>query len=733
MPNHLLQQSIFERLQFAIAPALLLCANLVLFGTFAVYVGNPGEFLVAYAEALAPLLLPASVVFTGLVLLATLLGPNRGRLYNALIIFLATITYIHGSLLLWDTGVLDGAALDHSESRRSIIDGIIWLSLAGLALRYRMWLALHGWKLCSVLLLFQLIGVTVQFPRLAKIPRNTLAMPEQLPVFSNDKNVIHIVLDAFQANVFEQLLNENPLLADQLTGFTFFRDALTSSDVTYLSVPATLSGKAFTNETTITEYQQQTLGGANLYTFLAGNDYAIDVATPVWWNHGNDLFASYYRIPAPYADREQAVLSTALQLIDISIYRQLPYFLKARVYNHGNWQLSSRLIAQPELQFQHFAHNKFLRDLTVRMSADTNEAKYKFIHLVTPHAPLVSRADCSFTGAELQYSMSTFAAQSSCTMHSVLGFIQKLKDLDLYDRSTLIIHGDHGGGVAFSMRDAEGNPTTNRQALHRVWGNPLPLVLVKPPGANGGLKTSETPVSLLDIPATVADLLEKDNPFPGVSMYDSDRSAASERVYYRSTMHRNDAAAKDRFDNFSSYTITGSIYDVTAWSDEILTQAPVTGAGGEYTWGTALSFGATGTFEPFQNGGWIITAARDITWTRGFRTGLSIPFAEAEADVLMKVTFKPLLAAGKLDQQNVTVLVGNEPVAQWQLTEDRFQTRELRLPASMLNRDGSTDISFVLPDARSPESLGTGSDKRILGLAFLNLQFDLIKADQGEP
>jgi hypothetical protein len=51
----------------------------------------------------------------------------------------------------------------------------------------------------------------------------------------------------------------------------------------------------------------------------------------------------------------------------------------------------------------------------------------------------------------------------------------------------------------------------------------------------------------------------------------------------------------------------------------------------------------------------------------------------------------------------------------------------------MLSRDGSTNISFVLPDAQSPESLGTGSDKRILGLAFLNLQFDLIKADQEEP
>ena len=378
------------------------------------------------------------------------------------------------------------------------------------------------------------------------------------------------------------------------------------------------------------------------------------------------------------------------------------------------------------MQFQHFAHNAFLSDLSNRMSAGASQAKYKFIHLVTPHAPLVSRADCGFSGAELKYSMSTFAAQSSCTLNNVLEFMRKLKAMDLYDRSLIIIHSDHGGGVAFRMRDAEGKPTTSSQALHRVRGNPLPLVLVKPPGAGGRLEVSDKPVSLLDIPATVTDLLETDSPFPGVSMYDLDHPAFAERIYYRSTMHRNDAAAKDRFDNFSSFTITGSIYDVDAWSNEtFLNEPPV----GTYSWGTVLSFGITGTFKPLQNGGWTVTTSSDTTWTGGYRAGLSIPFAVTDSDILMRVTFKPFLVAGKLDQQNVSVLVGEKVLAEWLLTENGFQTRELTLPASMINRDGVTEISFMIPGARSPKSLGTGSDIRALGLSFKNLQFDLVGAD----
>jgi len=236
--------------------------------------------------------------------------------------------------------------------------------------------------------------------------------PKELAAFSINSNVIHIILDGYQASVFEQLLTEQPGLAKDFSGFTFFRDASTSSAITYLSVPAALSGKAFKNDQLISAYQERALRGHNLFSFLADNGYSLDVATPSWWNEPNELFASYYRIPGPYTDAHGALLSTALLLADISLYRQTPHFLKSMIYRSGAWLLSGWLVVKPEQQFAHFAHNAFFMDLIDKLAVAPSGPRYKFIHLVTPHPPLVTLADCSFAGASLEYSRDAFIQQS---------------------------------------------------------------------------------------------------------------------------------------------------------------------------------------------------------------------------------------------------------------------------------------------------------------------------------
>ena len=714
-----------NRLRCALAPALLLCLNLLVFGTYAVYIGNTGEFLVPYFDALKLLLLPGLASVLILCLIAWGLNSRHSVAYCVVLLFLAFITYFHGNLIRWDVGVLDGSALDMARSWRGLVDALIWAVLAWLAWRFRYHLVAQGWKLCSLLALFQVIGLSTQDGKIADSPPNAQVYPEKNSYFSEQNNVIHIILDAFQANVFEYILQSRPQMKDEFSGFTFFRDAVTPSDVTYLSVPATLSGKAYTNDSTISDYHDDTLGGENLYTFLAERNYAIDVATPVWWNQTSNVFSSYYRIPTPYAGNE-ALRSTALLLLDISLFRQAPHFLKSQIYRNGVWLISNRLLSRPEQQFSHFAHNEFLRDFTERAAIKSERPTYKFIHLVTPHAPLVTDYECGFFGAEQAYSMETFGVQSRCTLESVTAFLRRLKKLGIYNDSLLLIHGDHGGGVAFDMRDADGQASNSSESLHQMWGNPLPLVLVKPPGADGPLRISNNPVSLTDLPATVADLLDTENPFPGRSMFDAVSSEPPVREYHRSTMHRNDAAEKDRFDNFSSFYISGSVYDVAAWSEGKFFQAPATTENEGYIWGVALSFGSRGNFKPFQDEGWTVTRVNDISWTHGYRAGLSIQFPLTTDAVRMSVTLKPFLIRDKLDQQRVTVMVNDHELAYWELTENRFQNKEVLIPAELFIPGETTEFSFILPDAQSPLSLGAGEDNRVLGLAFMSLRFDRV-------
>jgi hypothetical protein len=459
---------------------------------------------------------------------------------------------------------------------------------------------------------------------------------------------------------------------------------------------------------------------------LSVNDYAINIATPNWWNLKRDYYSSYYRIPAPYAD-QQELHTTALLLLDISLFRQSPHFLKPLIYQSGAWLFSHQLARYPEQQFKHFAHSEFLRDFTQRVRVGGGQPAYIFMHLLTPHAPLVSDRNCGFTGEELKPAMESFGDQSRCILKLVTALLKRLEQLGVYDDSLVIIHGDHGGPVPFDMRDIDGRASDSLKALDKIWGNPLPLVLVKPLHATGPFHISQAPVSLADIPATVTNLLEMGERFPGRSMYaveEKDRP----REFYRSTVRRNEAMVKDRFEDFSRFTVSGNIYDLAAWSEEVLLPPPGGGEAGQYDWGSEIIFGDKGNSKPFQKGGWAVTRSSDSTWTEGYAAHLDFNFPAANGPVRMVARLKPFLVAGKLERQRVTVVINDHELIKWILTEDEFQDLELVIPEGLLNVDRATRISFITPDANSPRALKSGRGEIEYALSFSNLRFIELKS-----
>jgi len=730
--------SAFQRLLPAVAPALLLGLNIFIFGTFLVFNENRGEFLVPYTDALYRYYLPGLAITLMIGLLPFAISKRVGRHFNTIITLVGIMTYIHGNLLLWDTGILDGSQLDLSARWRSAVDAVLWITLAGLAIRHRHWLAVQGWKICIVLILFQIAGVISVYDSKIESPSTArFSFPNGLANFSRKTNVIQIILDGFQASIFEQILGENPELQDSFQGFTFFRDTTTPSDVTYLSVPATLTGKAFKNEQPISRYLETTLQGDNLYSFLAERGFDVDVATPLWWNPSRPFFASYFRIPTPYTNEQEALFSTALLLFDISLYRATPHFLKALVYRSGAWLFSGKLVADPAQQFEHFSHTAFITDLQDGMTVTSNRPRYKFIQLVTPHPPLVSTQDCGYTGAALEYSKEAFLQQSTCALKTVAVFLDQLKSSGVYDNSLLVIHGDHGGGVSFELALENGEKVKSADVLSRVWGNPIPLMLIKPLNATGNIQISDKQVQLLDVPVTIAEQLGFASTFPGRSMFEKDDGVGVERFYYHSVMHRNEAATRDSFDEMTTHKISGSVYELTSWKDLGSYTATVIDSTDSYLWGTKISFGKRGNSRPFQVSGWVLTTAERILWTEGNEASLAIRFPKTTNPVILRAVIKPMLAPGKLDRQRVIIYMGSEKVGSWNVSANKFQTMELVLPPGLFNRTEKTVIRFELPDAKSPKSLGVGKDTRDLAIAFYSIEFkqadDMqLQAGQGE-
>lgn len=137
-----------------------------------------------------------------------------------------------------------------------------------------------------------------------------------------------------------------------------------------------------------------------------------------------------------------------------------------------------------------------------------------------------------------------------------------------------------------------------------------------------------------------------------------------------------------------------------------------------YRLGATLRFGAGGNAGPYYGIGWG-EPERDITWTDGHLATLYLPVQAPAADVTLSANFGGFTQAGKLDRQRVRVLVNRQEVARW-TAEERFVEHTARIPRGVFTGD-SAAITFELPDAAAPITLGTGTDSRTLGIALLEL------------
>ena len=120
---------------------------------------------------------------------------------------------------------------------------------------------------------------------------------------------------------------------------------------------------------------------------------------------------------------------------------------------------------------------------------------------------------------------------------------------------------DHGSGGRVGPPGAAPRAGFDTPSLieefSTIHGNAIPLVLVKPAGASGALKTSMSPVTLGDLPNTAMELIGAPQSFPGVSMFAA-IDPARERFTY-GKVGGDDGELRE-------FSIKGDVFDVGAWA-----------------------------------------------------------------------------------------------------------------------------------------------------------------------
>jgi len=388
--------------------------------------------------------------------------------------------------------------------------------------------------------------------------------------FSKNENILHIVTDGFQSDVFNELLHTKDLknkYQNSFQGFIFYQETLGVFPYTKFAVPAFLAEEIYSNDEPKDLFVERALKGYTLLKVANDEGYEIDIAS------GDDyLNNKYANLPSTNMYNLKNIATTspivkdAAVAIELSLFRMLPHFLKNFIYNDQKWLLSQLTVKNLGFQFQYFYHTYFLQLFSQLMSIEREPPVYKYIHIMNTHNPMVVNGQCNFKGKATTMNRVSLTVQSKCTLDTISNLFDKMKDLGVYDSTLIIIHGDHGSWVPNYRQGPRPTLFSSYIAPPHTSSLASPLLAIKKPYANENFSSSNKLASLLDIPATISDIMHWDSDFKFQSL-EKVQSGAPRKRFFRFFFYQKDAMQTDYAGPIQEYSIEGSHY-VVEWKQE---------------------------------------------------------------------------------------------------------------------------------------------------------------------
>ena len=571
------------RVRTLLCPALLGPCQVLLLGPLTVHATNRAEFL-APVWRLAPgwiwLLAPVvgTLVAIGLVL------PTRWFVrYVAVLFAIGVLLWVQGNVLLAEYGPLDGEGLDlAAHAWRAPLELGMWIGTIALA-------ALFGAAITSAasvgsLLLVTLQGIVLLLP-LAAPPQPTSAgdpaspaatwrlPPPEIYQLSRTRNLIHIVLDMFPTERLIEIVDADRATFDRdWPGFTIFADHLGAFPTTKASMPAMYSGRAYRNEVAFDVFvardAQPTVSQVLQHQGFHRRSLSAYGGHPLEDPAGDP--AIQYTIPSPYSTFRNYRDVTAAQLLDLSLFRHVPHGAKAAIYRDQQWLLQPWVAARREVVAERaFSDVAFLTEFAQRATLGGDAPVYTFLHLLTPHTPVVTTADCTYPGQREAFTVESYTAQARCALSGVRALLDRLRALDLYESSAIVLTSDHGRLFPPVADDPFRETSSPAGPLDQIVPHATPFLAVKPVGSQGALRVSSAPTALTDVPATLLDLVGLPNTLGrGVSVFALGPEPRERTYAHYEWGNRNNWNTGPFFDVLHVFSVTGPVTTPESWHYE---------------------------------------------------------------------------------------------------------------------------------------------------------------------
>jgi len=485
-----------------------------------------------------------TLIFTAI--FSPIVATFKSTLHHKLISIIFSITvllWLQGTFLVWHYGPLDGSTINWNFYwYYGLIDSCLWIIVLVVVLIKSTLIYRLARQFAIILILGQLISISILYFSVDIDTSNLKSyyVDETSKYnFSKENNVILLVLDEFQSDIFQEIINMDESYIDIFDGFVYFRNTLAGFNFTELAIPAILTGKMYDNSIPRSSFLKHSFLNSSLPKVLKDNGFRVDLFPWLGWANESIYFnericSNFRRLSFVHRVTNKNEIFQLLLIIDLSLFRSLPHYVKSFIYNDHEWFLSGLF---KQYIFGGFVDKKFVEEALLKARYSTDKDMFKFYHFRGVHVPL--RINEEFKITPMEYNRLNYTKQAKALLKICKLFFDKLKQIGVYDNSLIIVAGDHGSGRSEEMYikvDTDKNSEfLNKKGkisnFQKDKARGIPLMLVKRAFSKGPLKINNSPVSLTDIPATIISECQIKENLSGTSIFQLQENINRKRYY----------------------------------------------------------------------------------------------------------------------------------------------------------------------------------------------------------
>ena len=435
-----------ERALFFVPIMLLWTITVIIFEPNQLLLGNLEEFSIPYFSILG-ILLAEGVLLTVLYVLIGMfiLSDNQLKAFGAFVFGVSIAGYIQGNFLNGEMIVMDGTVQRWTGSQK-MINGVIWIAII-LAAFFVVYNVRHQkickkvvQILCGYICLMQILTLTVlvisaDFP---DEENEFVLTTNRMLELDKENNVVVFVLDWFDRQIMDDIVEQDPKFVTKLKDFTDYKDTTSCYAYTSLSIPYMLTGVDWEYGMTSAEYCQYAYENSRFLQDMETLNYSLGIYT------GSAYVGDAVKDKLiNYSDEVIKTLGykKAFDVMNrTSKYKMAPFAAK-QIYFYTTDEIAGIVVNSGEYSIENdiIFHNNLQKN---KLSLDTSSGyagAFRFYHLKGAH-PLFTMNE----EFEEVPENGTQLSQSKGALKIVYEYLDEMKNLGVYDNATIIITADHG-------------------------------------------------------------------------------------------------------------------------------------------------------------------------------------------------------------------------------------------------------------------------------------------------